>query len=81
MYTSSAAPNKRSLGAAYGLSQVATSVQYAVGPATADWLFAFSLTHNVLGGDFAYIVLVGVACVALGVSTQLPRNTWAHRKE
>ncbi|KAI9455165.1 MFS general substrate transporter [Lactarius psammicola] len=81
MYISSAAPNKRSLGAAFGLSQVATSVQYAVGPAAADWLFAFSLTHNVLGGDFAYVVLVGVACVALGVSTQLPRNTWAHRKE
>ncbi|KAH9027870.1 MFS general substrate transporter [Lactarius pseudohatsudake] len=43
MYTSSAAPNKRSLGAAYGLSQVATSIQNAVGPASADWLFAFSL--------------------------------------
>ncbi|KAH9039481.1 MFS general substrate transporter [Lactarius deliciosus] len=81
MYTSSAAPNKRSLGAAYGLSQVATSVQNAVGPASADWLFAFSLTHNVLGGKFAYVVLLGVVGVALGVSTQLPKNTWVHRKE
>ncbi|KAI9452902.1 MFS general substrate transporter [Lactarius psammicola] len=80
MYTSSAAPNKRSLGAAYGLSQVATSIQYAVGPAAADSLFSFSLMHNVLGGNFAYVVLVGVACVALGVSTQLPRNAWVHRK-
>ena len=81
MYTSSAAPNKRSLGAAYGLVHVATSVQSAVGPATGDWLFAFSLTHNVLGGNFAYIVLLGVVCVALGVSTQLPRNAWARHKE
>ncbi|KAI9443961.1 MFS general substrate transporter [Lactarius indigo] len=81
MYTSSAAPNKRSLGAAYGLTQVATSVQNAVGPASADWLFAFSLTHNILGGNFAYVVLLGVVGVALGVSVQLPKNTWAHRND
>ena len=78
MYIASAAPNRQSLGAAYGLSQVATSVQSVVGPAAAGQLFTYSLTHNVLGGNFAYVVLVGVACVALGVSTQLPRNTWAH---
>ncbi|KAH9059722.1 MFS general substrate transporter [Lactarius vividus] len=81
MYTSSAAPNKRSLGAAYGLSQAVTSVQNAVGPAAADWLFAFSLTHNVLGGKFAYVVLLGVVGVALGASTQLPKNPWVHRKQ
>jgi len=81
IYISSAAPNKRSLGTVYGLSQVASSVQSAVGPAAGDWLFAFSLTHNVLGGNFAYVVLIGVVCVSLGVSTHLPRNTWAHLKE
>jgi hypothetical protein len=80
VYLSSAAPNKRSLGAVYGLSHAATSIQSAVGPAAADWLFAFSLTHNILGGNFAYVVLLGAVCFALGVSTQLPRNTW-HRKE
>ncbi len=77
MYVSSVAPNKRSLGAVYGLSHVATSILSAVGPASADWLFAFSLTHNVLGGNFAYIVLLGVVCVELCVSTQLPKNTWS----
>ena len=81
LYISSAAPNKRSLGAANGLSQVAIAIQSAVGPAAADWLFAFSLTHNVLGGNLAYVVLVGMACVGLGVSTWLPRNTWARHKE
>jgi len=81
MYISSAAPNKRSFGAAYGLSQVATSVQRAIAPGSADWLFSFSLTHNVLGGNFAYVVLLGVVCVGLGVSMRLPRNTWAHHKE
>ncbi|KAH9030854.1 MFS general substrate transporter [Lactarius deliciosus] len=79
MYFSSAAPNRRSLGAVFGFSHVANSVVSAVGPAAADWLFAFSLTHNVLGGKFAYVVLLGVVCVTLGVSMQLPKNTWARR--
>ncbi|KAH9016225.1 MFS general substrate transporter [Lactarius pseudohatsudake] len=81
IYLSSAAPNRRSLGAIFGLSRVTNSVVSAVGPAAADWLFAFSLTHNVLGGKFAYIVLLGVVCVELGVSTLLPKNAWAHREE
>ena len=76
MYVSSAVPNKRSLGAANGLAQVATSIQSAVGPAVADWLFAYSLTHNVLGGNLAYVVLVGVVCFALSVATRLPKNAW-----
>ncbi|KAH9165739.1 hypothetical protein EDB89DRAFT_2246524, partial [Lactarius sanguifluus] len=59
MFVSSATPNKWSLGTVYSLSHVATSVLSVVGPA-ADWLFAFSLTHNVLGGKLAYVVLLGV---------------------
>ncbi|KAF8267248.1 major facilitator superfamily domain-containing protein [Lactarius quietus] len=81
LYISSAVPNKRSLGAANGLAQVATSIQSAVGPAAADWLFAFSLKHNVLGGNFAYVVMVGMVCVSLGITRYLPRKTWAHHKE
>ncbi|KAI9443948.1 MFS general substrate transporter [Lactarius indigo] len=81
MYVSSAAPNRRSLGTVNGLSHVANSVVGAVGQAAAGWLFAFSLTHNVLGGKFAYIVLLSMVCVELGGSTRLPRNTWAHREE
>ena len=81
IYISSAAPNRRSLDSAYGLSHVASSIQSVVGPAAADRLFAFSLTYNVLGGNFAYVVLVGVTCVALGISTHLPRKLWAHHQE
>ncbi|KAH9016224.1 MFS general substrate transporter [Lactarius pseudohatsudake] len=81
IYFSSAAPNRRSLGAVFGFSHVANSVASAVGPAAADWLFAFSLTHNVLGGTFAYVVLLGVVCVTLGVSMKLPKNAWARREE
>ena len=80
MYISSAALNKRSLGAAYGLAQVASSVQSVLGPAAAGQLFSFSLTHNVLGGNLAYVVLVGATCTALGISTQLPRKLWTHQK-
>ncbi|KAI9434840.1 MFS general substrate transporter, partial [Lactarius indigo] len=76
MFVSSAAPNKRSLGALNGLAQTVVSTQRAVGPAAAASLFAFSLQNNVLGGQFAYAVLLSLACVGLCVAVQLPRNTW-----
>ncbi len=57
------------------------AIQSTIGPASADALYAFSLTHNVLGGKFAYVVFLGVVCVGLGASTQLPLHTWVHRKE
>ncbi|KAH9169219.1 major facilitator superfamily domain-containing protein [Lactarius sanguifluus] len=78
MYISSAAPNKRSLGATNGVAQTMVSIQRAVGPATAASLFAFSLENNILGGNFAYVVLHAVVWVGLGVAVQLPRNTWKH---
>ena len=76
MFVSSAAPNKRSLGAMNGLAQTVVSTQRAVGPAAAASLFAFSLQNNILGGQFAYVVLLSLACVGLYVAFQLPRNTW-----
>ncbi|KAH9036963.1 hypothetical protein EDB85DRAFT_2142749 [Lactarius pseudohatsudake] len=76
MFVSSAAPNKRSLGALNGLSQTVVSTQRAVGPAAAASLFAFSLQNNILGGQFAYVVLLSLACIGLCVAVQLPRNTW-----
>ncbi|KAH9027867.1 major facilitator superfamily transporter [Lactarius pseudohatsudake] len=57
--------------------QMSSLCVFNMGYVAADWLFAFSLTHNVLGGKFAYIVFLGVVCIELGVSTQLPKNTWA----
>ncbi|KAH9059734.1 hypothetical protein EDB87DRAFT_735072 [Lactarius vividus] len=71
MYISSAVPNKRSLGATNGLAHTVASIQRMVGPAAADGLFAFSLMNNVLGGNFAYmvlVVLVGVGLVRFGAS-------------
>lgn len=78
MYISSAVPNKRSLGTANGLAQTVVSLQRMIGPAVADWLFAFSLMNNVLGGNFAYVVLVLLVGVGLCISAPLPRNMWSH---
>jgi len=79
MYISSAVPNKRLLGAANGLAQMAGSIQRMVGPAVADWLFAFTLTNNILGGNFAYVILVILVGVGQCIVAQLPRNVWTHR--
>ncbi|KAH9170240.1 MFS general substrate transporter [Lactarius sanguifluus] len=81
MYISSAAPNKRSLGATNGIAQTIVSIQRTVGPAAAASLFAFSLDHNILGGNFAYVVLLAIVGVGLGVAVQLPNNTWIHNEE
>ncbi|KAI9445817.1 MFS general substrate transporter [Russula earlei] len=78
MFIAAAAPNKRSLGATNGLAQTMVAIQRTVGPATAASLFAFSIANDVLGGNFAYVVLLGVVCVGLCVAVQLPRYTWTH---
>jgi MFS family permease len=80
MYISSAAPNKRSLGATNGVAQTMVSIQRTVGPAAAASLFAFSLDNNILGGNFVYVVLLAFVWVGLGVALQLPRNTWKHKQ-
>ena len=80
MYISSAAPNKRSLGATNGIAQMVVSMQRTVAPAAAASLFAFSLDNNILGGNFAYAVLLVIVCVGLGVALQLPRSTWKHNQ-
>ncbi|KAH9052776.1 MFS general substrate transporter [Lactarius vividus] len=81
MYIASAPPNKRSLGATNGIAQTIISVQRTVGPAAATSLFAFSLDHNILGGNFVYIVLLAVVCVGVGIAVQLPDETWKHKEE
>lgn len=78
MYVSSAAPNRRSLGATNGLAQTAVSIQRTVGPAAATALFAYSLENNVmgLGGNFAYAVLLLLVFIGLLAAVQLPSKTW-----
>lgn len=80
MYIATAAPDQRSLGATNGFAQMMTSVQRTIGPAASASLFAFSLDQNILGGNFAYVVLLGVVWAGLGVAVQLPKDTWKHNK-
>ena len=54
------------------------SIQRAIGPAASASLFAFSLEKNILGGNFAYVVMLAIVLVGLGVAVQLPKNTWKH---
>ena len=81
MYISSAAPNKRSLGATNGIAQMMVSIQRTVGPGTAASLFAFSLNNNILGGNLTYLVLPAIVCVGLSIAVQLPKNPWKHDSE
>jgi len=81
IFIASAAPSKQSLGATNGLAQAVISIQRTIGPAAADWLFAFSVTNNVLGGNFVYVVLLVVVCVGLCVATGLPRHRRAHSRQ
>ncbi|KAI9446079.1 MFS general substrate transporter [Lactarius indigo] len=78
IYISSATPSRRLLGATNGLAQTVASVQGTVVPAATDWLFAFSITNGVWGGNFVYFVLVSLVCVGLSVVVQLPRDAWNH---
>ncbi|KAI9452893.1 MFS general substrate transporter [Lactarius psammicola] len=80
MYISSAAPNKRSLGATNGVAQTMVSIQRTIGPAAAASLFAFSLDNNILGGNFAYVVLPAIVWVGLGAAIQLPKTAWKHNE-
>jgi len=77
IFISSAVPSKRSLGAANGLGQAVAAVLSMVGEASANWLFAFSITNFVLGGNFVYVVLVVLVCLGLWVAMRLPRHRWA----
>ena len=76
MFLAAAAPNKRSLGATNGLAATVVAIQRTVGPTAAASLFAFSLANDVMGGNFAYVVFLGVVCVGLCIAAQLPRYTW-----
>ncbi|KAF8518066.1 MFS general substrate transporter [Gautieria morchelliformis] len=72
IFITSAAPTRNALGTTTGLSQSLVSLARAVGPAATASLFALSLEHNLLGGQFVYIVLVALVLLALSVSSRLP---------
>jgi len=57
----SAAPNKESLGATFGLSQSVGCVARASAPAFASSLFALSVDKQILKGYFVWIILLFIS--------------------
>jgi hypothetical protein len=74
MCITASAPNKRSLGATNGLSQMAVSISRAIGPAFSTSLFSFSVQHNILGGYGVYLLLVILVALALVLANFLPTH-------
>ncbi|KJA16892.1 hypothetical protein HYPSUDRAFT_206686 [Hypholoma sublateritium FD-334 SS-4] len=75
IFIQNASPNRASLGATNGLSQMLVSVMRAIGPAAANSLFSVSIARHYLGGNFVYVVMLAMVCGALGVAALLPRHS------
>ncbi|KAH8831870.1 major facilitator superfamily domain-containing protein [Flagelloscypha sp. PMI_526] len=76
MFVTASPPNKRMLGATFGLSVTAASIFRAIGPATATSLFSLSLTHNILGGHLVYAIGFILSLLNFGLGLQLPAKVW-----
>jgi MFS family permease len=72
IFISAASPNRASLGATNGLSQLSVSIMRTIGPASVNSLFSLSIAKGYLGGHLVYYVLVAITGVALALSTMLP---------
>jgi len=76
MYITTSAPNKRSLGATNGLSQMTASTARAIGPALSTSLFSFCVQRNILGGYGVYAFFAILSIGALYLATRLPPKIW-----
>jgi len=69
-----AASDKESLGTTNGVAQTVASFMRMMGPATASSLFAMTIEGDLMGGKFVYWFFVGFTCIALSLSTLLPKR-------
>ncbi|KAK7044081.1 hypothetical protein VNI00_007797 [Paramarasmius palmivorus] len=76
IYIQAASPNRASLGATNGLSQMSVSICRAIGPAAANSLFSLSMKKNYLGGYMVYYVLLTIAALALVAASMLPKKVF-----
>ncbi|KAF8875940.1 major facilitator superfamily transporter [Infundibulicybe gibba] len=77
IYVTASSPNRRSLGATNGLSQMGASVARATGPVLATSLFSFSMEKNLLGGYAVYAVLFCISCLVIfKLAVLLPEKVW-----
>ncbi|KAF9479984.1 major facilitator superfamily transporter [Pholiota conissans] len=80
IYVTESAPNRYSLGATNGLAQTTVSTARAIGPVLSTSLFSFSVRHDIMGGYGVYLILTGIAILALALAIQLPSQTWAKQQ-
>ena len=76
MFITASAPNKRSLGATNGLSQMIVSIAKAIGPALSTSLFSLSVEKNIFGALGVYVVFAILSALALRLATYLPSKLW-----
>ncbi|CAA7266816.1 unnamed protein product [Cyclocybe aegerita] len=74
IFISAASPNRASLGATNGLSQMTVSVMRAIGPAAANSLFSVSIEKRYLSGYLVYYALLAIVGVSLVVASMLPQH-------
>ncbi|KAJ3568220.1 hypothetical protein NP233_g5851 [Leucocoprinus birnbaumii] len=80
IYVTASAPNKRSLGATNGLSQMAVSVSRAIGPALSTSLFSYSVQNNFLGGYGVYLLMIMFSLLAAVIASFLPMRAWEEKE-
>ncbi|KAJ3998915.1 member of major facilitator superfamily multidrug-resistance, DHA1 sub-family [Lentinula boryana] len=74
IYITAASPNRASIGATNGLSQMSVSICRAIGPAASNSLFSLSMRYHYMGGFLVYYVLLGISALALVTASMLPRQ-------
>jgi len=67
-------PTRATLGATNGLAQEVASGTRAAAPTIASSLFSVSLQRQLLGGNFAFVVLFGFTLIAIQRTARLPIN-------
>ncbi|KAF8875792.1 major facilitator superfamily domain-containing protein [Infundibulicybe gibba] len=81
IYVTASSPNKRSLGATNGLSQMGASLARAVGSVLATSLFSLSVEKNLLGGYAVYAILFCISCLAMFLAVLLPEKMWEEKDD
>ncbi|KAL5511682.1 hypothetical protein ACEPAH_4900 [Sanghuangporus vaninii] len=66
------APGPSSLGSANGLAQFSQCLSRAIAPTFVSCLFAFSVDHNILGGNLWMIFMLAISVLAWLHSTAMP---------
>jgi len=75
IYIAAASPNRASLGATNGIAQMVVSIMRALGPASVNSLFSYSI-ENPHHAWVVYYFMIGLAFIAIAASSRLPHQLW-----